>query len=153
MVTGILIAHCFAFLLKPMCPSPDFALSLMIAFPGEPCWYIYNSVILQGYNQHDVTSVPFRRSALDVNKPFKCQVPGCNKSFFASQSLRFHENQKHGRQPKFKRCLGLFSGVPQDAQGTDSPQPWDSNWGALPFGLAHCSGLWTLLHVWSIAWD
>lgn len=44
-----------------------------------------------------------RRSKNSPNKPFKCQYPNCDKSFFQSSHLLHHQTLKHGRIPKGRR--------------------------------------------------
>lgn len=52
-----------------------------------------------------------RRSSKAADKPYKCQHPGCNCSFYASHSLRNHETLKHGRQRKFRKGQSIMDTI------------------------------------------
>ncbi|ELU06973.1 hypothetical protein CAPTEDRAFT_224639 [Capitella teleta] len=59
-----------------------------------------------------------RRRTQIADKPHKCAFPGCSCAFLNSQSLRRHETQKHGRQPKFSKG---YSPWPSDVMYQSDP--------------------------------
>ena len=81
-----------------------------------------------------------RRSAQSANKPYRCQYPGCNKSYFHQPNLINHQVSAHGRPRKHKQTApsspDLLAPVPsRTLEGaatatfvadcvTDHPEKW-----------------------------
>ncbi|ELU07050.1 hypothetical protein CAPTEDRAFT_205430, partial [Capitella teleta] len=47
-----------------------------------------------------------RRSKKSIDKPFKCDYEGCERTYFQKSHLYHHQTQKHGRMPKCRRERG-----------------------------------------------
>ncbi|ELU06975.1 hypothetical protein CAPTEDRAFT_203544 [Capitella teleta] len=62
------------------------------------------------------------------DKDFKCEYPGCDKSFFSRNNLLAHQTLKHGRRPIHRRRRGssLHEPLQVGSGGTTQTPPVES---------------------------